>query len=137
MFRVRHFSSILPSKKNMWSKSGSKRSSFLTSMLARCFQCCGSGMLIPDPGSWFLSISDPGSRIQQQQQKRRGKKFVVLPLLVVTNSQKWKLFCIEQVQQIFALIYKGLVLLTPKIAGRPVISSTDTKKHHKNIMWKL
>ena len=26
-------------------------------------QCCGSGMFIPDPGSWFLSIPDPGSQI--------------------------------------------------------------------------
>ncbi len=26
-------------------------------------QCCGSGMFIPDPGSWFLLIPDPGSRI--------------------------------------------------------------------------
>jgi hypothetical protein len=26
-------------------------------------QCCGSGMFIPDPGSWFLPIPDPGSRI--------------------------------------------------------------------------
>ncbi len=25
-------------------------------------QCCGSGMFIPDPGSWFLSIPDPGSQ---------------------------------------------------------------------------
>ena len=44
-------------------------------------QCCGSGMFIPDPGSWFLPIpdpvsriSDPGSRIQKQQQKREVKK---------------------------------------------------------------
>jgi hypothetical protein len=25
-------------------------------------QCCGSGMFIPDPGSWFLPIPDPGSK---------------------------------------------------------------------------
>jgi hypothetical protein len=37
-------------------------------------QCCGSGMFIPDPGSWFLPIPDPGSRIQKQQQKRGVKK---------------------------------------------------------------
>ncbi len=37
-------------------------------------QCCGSGMFIPDPGSWFLPIPDPGSRIQKQQQKREVKK---------------------------------------------------------------
>ncbi len=35
---------------------------------AHCFsQCCGSGMFIPDPGSWFLSIPDLGS-------KRGGEK---------------------------------------------------------------
>ncbi len=37
-------------------------------------QCGGSGMFIPDPGSWFLPIPDPGSRIQKQQQKRGVKK---------------------------------------------------------------
>jgi hypothetical protein len=31
-------------------------------------------MFIPDPGSWFLLIPDPGSRIQKQQQKREVKK---------------------------------------------------------------
>jgi hypothetical protein len=50
-------------------------------------QCCGSGMFIPDPGSWFLPIPDPGSRIPdpgsripdlgsriQKQQQKRGMK---------------------------------------------------------------
>jgi hypothetical protein len=55
---------------------------------AAFFQCCGSGMFIPDPGSripdpdFYPSripdpgsrISDPGSRIQKQQQKREVKK---------------------------------------------------------------
>ncbi len=36
--------------------------------------CCGSGMFIPDPRSWFLPIADPGSRIQKQQHKRGVKK---------------------------------------------------------------
>ena len=40
-------------------------------------QCCGSGMFIPDPGSWFLPIPDPGSRIQKQQQKREVKKNIL------------------------------------------------------------
>jgi hypothetical protein len=35
-------------------------------------QCCGSGMFITDPGSWFLPIPDPGSK--KQQQKRGVKK---------------------------------------------------------------
>jgi hypothetical protein len=68
-----------------------------------CFQCCGSGMFIPDPGSRILifthpgsripdlgsRISDPGSRIQKQQQKREVKKtLVVIPFNVATNSTK-------------------------------------------------
>jgi hypothetical protein len=45
-------------------------------------QCCGSGMFIPDPGSWLLPIPDPGpripdlgSRIQKQVEKRGVKNF--------------------------------------------------------------
>ncbi len=34
-------------------------------------QCCGSGMFIPDPWSWFLPIPDPGSKISN---KREGWK---------------------------------------------------------------
>ncbi len=39
-------------------------------------QCCGSGMFIPDPGSWFLPILDPGSRIPDPKTatKERGEK---------------------------------------------------------------
>ena len=33
------------------------------------FQCCGSGMFIPEPGSWFLPIPDPGSRISEGWKK--------------------------------------------------------------------
>ncbi len=32
-------------------------------------QCCGSGMFIPDTGSWFLPIPDPGSK---NSNKREG-----------------------------------------------------------------
>jgi len=37
-------------------------------------QCCGSGMFITDPGSWFLPIPDPGSRIPDPKTatKERG-----------------------------------------------------------------
>ncbi len=37
-----------------------------------CDQSCGSGMFIPGPESWFLSIQDLGSRIQQQKPKKEG-----------------------------------------------------------------
>ncbi len=39
-------------------------------------QCSRSGMFIPDPGSWFLPIPDPGSRIPDPKTatKERGEK---------------------------------------------------------------
>jgi hypothetical protein len=47
------------------------------------YQCCGSGMFIPDPGSRFLPIPDPGSRIPDpKQQHKRG---------VATNFTKFKI----------------------------------------------
>ncbi len=66
------------------------------------YQCCGSGMFIPDPGSWFLPIPDLGSQIQKQQQKRRGEKNLLsyrylffLPQI----SQNWKLFYFWNVEE--------------------------------------
>jgi hypothetical protein len=47
------------------------------------FQCCGSGMCIPDP-DFILS----GSRNQKQQQKRGVKKLVVKSFFVATNFTK-------------------------------------------------
>jgi hypothetical protein len=43
-------------------------------------QCCGSGMFIPDPGSWFLPIPDSGSRIPDPKTatKERGEKKLVV-----------------------------------------------------------
>ncbi len=38
------------------------------------YQCWGSGMFIPDPGSWFLPISDPGSRILDPGSKNSNKR---------------------------------------------------------------
>ncbi len=44
--------------------------------ITNLFQCGGSGMFIPDPGSWFLPIPDPGSRIPDPKTatKERGEK---------------------------------------------------------------
>ncbi len=39
--------------------------------IKKTYQCCGSGMFIPDPGSWFLPIPDPGSN---NRNKREGWK---------------------------------------------------------------
>ncbi len=48
------------------------------------------------PGSWFLPIPDPGSRIsdpgsQNSNKREGGKKFVVIPFYVATNFTKLKL----------------------------------------------
>ncbi len=60
------------------------------------YQCCGSGMFIPDPDfcpSWILDpgsrISDPGSRIPDPKTatKERGEKNL-LYFFVVTNFTK-------------------------------------------------
>ncbi len=51
----------------------------------RCVQCGGSGMFIPDPGSWFLPIPDPGFK---NSNKRGEKKFVLL-FLKSQISQNW------------------------------------------------
>jgi hypothetical protein len=49
-------------------------------------QCGGSGMFIPDPGSWFLPIPDPGSK---NSNKREGwKKNRVITFYVATNFTK-------------------------------------------------
>ncbi len=51
------------------------------------YQCCESGMFIPDPGSWFAPsrILDLRSRIQQQQ-KEEWEKFCRLTLLYFWTS---------------------------------------------------
>ncbi len=54
-------------------------------------QCGGSGMFIPDPGSWFLPIPDPGSRIPDPKTatKERGeKKLDVKPFYLATKFNK-------------------------------------------------
>jgi hypothetical protein len=40
----------------------------------RKYQCGGSGMFIPDPGSWFLPIPDPGSRISDPGSKNSNER---------------------------------------------------------------
>jgi hypothetical protein len=46
------------------------------------YQCCGSGMFIPDPDFYPSRISDPESRSQLQQKKEKGEqKMVKLPFL--------------------------------------------------------
>ncbi len=49
-------------------------------------QCCGSGMFVPVPRSWFLPIPDPGSQVpdpgSKNSNKREGWKiFFVIPFM--------------------------------------------------------
>ncbi len=72
--------------------------------LHRNMQCGGSGMFIPDPGSWFLPILDPGSRIpdpgSKNGNKRRGeKKFVVITFYVATNFTKLKIILVLKCEE--------------------------------------
>ncbi len=66
-----HKLSAHPDQKHWLAGSSVTQSGYArASLIINKHQCCGSGMIIPAPGSWFLSIPDP--RIQQQQQKRMG-----------------------------------------------------------------
>ncbi len=83
-------------------------------------QCCGSGMFIPDPGSWFLSIPDPGSRIpdpgSKNSNKRQGWKFFFFkPFFVATNFTKLNiiLFLICWRKK-FGPIFQELLKFLPK-----------------------
>ncbi len=52
----------------------------------------GSGIFIPDPGSWFLAILDPGSKTAT---KARGeKKLVVITFYVATNFTKLQIISV-------------------------------------------
>jgi hypothetical protein len=66
-------------------------------------------MIIPDPGPDFYPsrIPDIGTWIQQHQEEE--KKFVVLPLFVVTNFTKFKIILFLSWRKKFCLlIYKEL-----------------------------
>jgi hypothetical protein len=53
-------------------------------MLREENQCCGSGMLIPDPDFCPSRIPDPKTATKEKGEK----KFVVLPFFVATNITK-------------------------------------------------
>ncbi len=80
----------------------------------RLQQCRGSGMFIPDPRSWFLSIPDPGSKNSTQRLK---EIFFVLPFFVATNIMKIvnnfifeqvKKFCKAKTLRIIILFYPNI-----------------------------
>ncbi len=100
---------FIPQKQKL--KYFQKRNAFLQ---AWTYLCSGSGMFIPDPGSGFLPIPDPGSK---NSSKRVGwKKFVVIPFLVATNSQNWKLFYFWNAEEKnFGQFSKNFRFFYPKI----------------------
>ncbi len=51
------------------------------------FQFCGSGMFVPDPGSWLLSFPDSGNK-SNERGGGGGGDFVILPFFVATNITK-------------------------------------------------
>ncbi len=80
-------------------------------------QCCGSGMLIPDPGSWFYPsrISDHGSGIQKQKWKTGVKKnFLSYLFFGAIKFTKLNYFIFEMLKKKIWPIFKSTELFTQK-----------------------
>ncbi len=76
-------------------------------------QCCGSGMYIPDPRSWFLSIP------AKTTTKEEGDKIFVLPFFYHKFHKICNYFVFEPVlvqKQIWANWQRIIVLLTQKLS---------------------
>ncbi len=93
--------------------SGSKQSSQCGS------QCCGSGMFIPDPGSWFLPIPDPGSRIPDP--KTGVKKFFCQTIFCSHTILKTEhYFIFDMLKKIIWPNFKRIIeVFTQKIVTKP------------------
>jgi hypothetical protein len=78
----------------------------------------GSGMFIPDPGSWFFPFPDPGSRIPDPKTatKERGeKKLVVITFYVATNFPKLLIILVWKcLRKKFGPFFKELQKFLPK-----------------------
>ncbi len=74
------------------------------------YQCCRSGMFIPDPGSWFLHIPDPGSRIQKKQQREGWKKNCCHTIFCSHKSHKIvNYFIFEMLKKIILANFQGII----------------------------
>ena len=82
-------------------------------------------MFIPDPGSWFLPIPDPGSRISdpgsripdpKTATKERGeKKFFVIPFYLASNVTKLNIILVfKSWRKKLVPIFKELLNFLPK-----------------------
>ncbi len=85
-------------------------------------QCCGSGMFIPDPGSWFLPIPDPGSRIPDPKSatKERGEKKFCHTFLFSLKCHKIEHYFSFEVlkKKIWANFQRIVKLFTQKIVTK-------------------
>jgi hypothetical protein len=70
-------------------------------------QCCGSGLFIPDPGSWFLAVPDPTTAT-----KEKGKNSLS-PTFFVATKLKITLF-FKRYRKNFEAIHKELNHFCPK-----------------------
>ncbi len=74
-------------------------------------QCCGSGMFIPDPGSWFLPIPAPGSK---KSYKREGwKSFCHITFFCSHKFHKKKIELLKK--KIWAKFQRIVELFTQKV----------------------
>jgi hypothetical protein len=81
-------------------------------------QCGGSGMFIPDPGSWFLPITDPGSK--NSNKRERCKKKFCHNFYVVTNFTKLQIILVLKFwrKKIWANFQRIIELFTLKIVTK-------------------
>ncbi len=82
-------------------------------------QCCGSGMFIPEPGSWFLPIPDPGSK---NSNKREGRKKISCNTFLCSHKfhKIENYFSFEVLKkQIWANFQRIIELFTQKIVTKP------------------
>ncbi len=91
---------------------------YLEGWMLRQEQCCGSGMFIPDPGSWFLPIPDPGSK--KKQQKRGVKKICCHNFLCSHKFHKIANYFIFEVlkKKIWANFQRIIKLFTQNIVTK-------------------
>ncbi len=81
-----------------------------TSFLHAGPQCCGSGMFIPDPGSWFLPIPDPGSKNSYKREGWKKKlyltffcshKFHKCKIILFLNCSKKNWAKLQRIKELF------------------------------------
>ncbi len=75
-------------------------------------QCCGSGMFIPDPGSWFSPIPDPGSK---NSNERQGWKKNLLSYLFcgAIHFTKLNYFIFEMLKKKIWAVFQRIIELLP------------------------